>query len=245
MGGFQASFKDAPEPDHPDRLDSRGAGALDEESAGGRADVRDRRGPLGRRHGPDGACAAARRLVRQADREIPAKRFRGQDRQLHGRQGGHARRDGALIVLDMGGGYGGACYEILRENGFDVRPTRAPRRRRAARRTSNSASSTCAARRSGASARRSTPTSPAAPHRAARRSGARGRPHRAAARPVLHGHQGRVEGRHLRPPRALHQPGDAVMMAWFEGPKALHTMVAPEHGTAQRRAEGVMGRQHG
>lgn len=30
------------------------------------------------------------------------------------------RRDGALIVIDMGGGYGGACYEWLSENGIKV-----------------------------------------------------------------------------------------------------------------------------
>jgi hypothetical protein len=32
------------------------------------------------------------------------------------------RRDRALIVLDMGGGYGSACFGILRENEIDVYP---------------------------------------------------------------------------------------------------------------------------
>lgn len=31
------------------------------------------------------------------------------------------RADQCLIVLDLGGGYGGSCYEVLKANGFDVK----------------------------------------------------------------------------------------------------------------------------
>lgn len=55
--------------------------------------------------------------------EIPAKQI------PKDRYGSHAaamvmthRRDRCLIVLDMGGGYGGGCYEILKENQIETRP---------------------------------------------------------------------------------------------------------------------------
>ncbi len=32
------------------------------------------------------------------------------------------RRDAAIVVLDVGGGYGGGCLEVLRENDIDTRP---------------------------------------------------------------------------------------------------------------------------
>jgi hypothetical protein len=158
------------------------------------------------------------------------------------------RRDRALIVLDMGGGYGSACFGILRENEIDVYPYKGAEK--SSRRTSDKQLGFFNVRSEALWRLREAldPDQPGgsiialpddpelvadltAPRLDLSYTGIK-----AESKEDICQRLGRSTNK-----------GDAVMMAWYQGPKALHTMVrSGEHGTSRRHEpKVVMGRHHG
>jgi hypothetical protein len=138
MGGFRTAFKDAPNQIIPTSW-VHGSRS----SAGRRSPMPDRNGvpmcTLGvdaSGGGDDPMIIAPRHDGWFAELvEVPGKDIPMTGRQVHcaGIVISH-RRDKALVVVDMGGGYGGPTYEHLVDNDVEVKRTRGPRRRRGASR---------------------------------------------------------------------------------------------------------------
>ena len=84
----------------------------------------------------------------------------GKDVKLGSQVAGHivtVRKHSADIVLDMGGGYGGGCFQTLTENQIEVQVYKGSNRSTARTKDRAPAFTTNAPRRTGSSARRSTP----------------------------------------------------------------------------------------
>lgn len=156
------------------------------------------------------------------------------------------RRDAALPIVDMGGGYGGGCYEILKENGLDVKAYKGSEK--TSRRTKDKQLGFFNVR-SEALWRFREALDPDQMH---------GSPIMLPDDPVLLGDLTAptldMEFRGIKAEskeevckrlgRSTNR-GDAVMMAWYDGPKAIafdgdHSVM----GRLKRLPRVIMGRQH-